>query len=1038
MKKICLLTLVITAVGGLHNSNTPAKDADSFANSIGMKFVPIKPGNFRMGQAEGGDWDERSVHKVTISKELFISATEVTNAQYEQFDPDHKKLRGKLGFSKGDDEAVVFITWHDAVNFCKWLSKKEGKTYRLPTEAEWEYACRAGATTAYNTGPELPKQFHKNVRTSWFPDPARSRTDDVVPLTVAKTTPNSWGLYDMHGNVEEWCCDWYGPYEESDQTDPVGLSTGDFKVTRGGSHSTELEYLRSANRSGTLPGDKSWLIGFRVVRAELPKTEPLRPAPVPLNGQDVKQDIPKDLAKGPDPKKPYFKGPIEYVKIPPNSNGPIYSGHNHDPALINCPNGDLLAIWYSCRSEPGRELAIVASRLRYGSNEWEPATPFWDAPDRNDHAPAFWFDGEKTIYHFNGLAVAATWGSLATVMRTSTDSGATWSQARLINPGHGLRHMPVQSVFKSYEGFIILPCDGVTGGSGGTAICISRDNGKTWRDPGQGRGKPTFEAGTRGAWIAGIHAGIVQLRNGNLMALGRGNSIDGHMPMSISDDMGRYWSYSASPFQPIGGGQRLILRRLREGPILVVTFADRRKGMLIPDAVGDERRIYGMFAALSFDEGKTWPVKRLVTAGGPPREIDGGGNTGKFTMDDTHAEPKGYLAATQTPEDVIHLITSKQYYAFNLQWILENAALDASIPAKYDAKVPGVVIDHSAAKSRRYIGSPSIAILPDGRYVASHDFFGPGSKENRSAIFRSEDRGKTWKKLTEFSGQWWSTLFTHRRSLYIMGTSAQYGKAVIRRSDDGGQTWTTPKDENTGLLIAQGQYHCAPVPVVVHKDRIWRAMEDRNPPKDWGVNFRSFVMSAPVDADVLKADSWTSTNRLRFNQAWPGRAWLEGNIVVTPEGKLVNILRVQRDDEETAAVIRISDDGKTVSFDPDSDFIHFYGGTNKFTIRYDPTSRLYWSLVSKQKDPTAYRNNLTLVTSPDLRNWSVQSVILHHPDSKRHAFQYVDWLFEGDEIIAVCRTAYDDGLGGANKAHDANYMTFHRIKNFRRFISEKE
>ena len=94
-------------------------------------------------------------------------------------------------------------------------------------------------------------------------------------------------------------------------------------------------------------------------------------------------------------------------------------------------------------------------------------------------------------------------------------------------------------------------------------------------------------------------------------------------------------------------------------------------------------------------------------------------------------------------------------------------------------------------------------------------------------------------------------------------------------------------------------------------------------------------------------------------------------------------------------------------------------------------TRRYWSLVNKQKDPDAYRNILTLVSSSDLRDWRVESVILQHPDSEKHAFQYVDWLFEGDDIIAVSRTAYNDGLGGAHRAHDANYMTFHRIANFR-------
>jgi len=104
---------------------------------------------------------------------------------------------------------------------------------------------------------------------------------------------------------------------------------------------------------------------------------------------------------------------------------------------------------------------------------------------------------------------------------------------------------------------------------------------------------------------------------------------------------------------------------------LLVTFADQKQGMRLPDTAGKERPMFGMFAALSFDEGKTWPAKRLLTAGGPPREIDGGGNTGRFTMDDTHAEPRGYLAITQTPNGLIHLISSKQYYVFNLAWLKE-------------------------------------------------------------------------------------------------------------------------------------------------------------------------------------------------------------------------------------------------------------------------------------------------------------------------------------------------------------------------------
>jgi len=270
--------------------------------------------------------------------------------------------------------------------------------------------------------------------------------------------------------------------------------------------------------------------------------------------------------------------------------------------------------------------------------------------------------------HLNHRATSRLY-TLAAILRVSADSGATWSKARLINAEHELRHMPVESVFRTREGFLVLPCDAVTGGQGGTAVHISRDNGHSWQDAGAGRPAPTFAAGATGAWIAGIHAGIVQLADGRLMALGRGNNIGGRMPMSISEDMGQIWTYSASPFPALGGGQRLVLRRLQQGPILLISFTHPKEGMQLRDATGQERRVYGMFAALSFDEGRTWPCRRLLTAGGPSRTIDGGGNTGRFTMDGNHAEPKGYLAATQTPDGLIHLISSKQHYKFNLAWL---------------------------------------------------------------------------------------------------------------------------------------------------------------------------------------------------------------------------------------------------------------------------------------------------------------------------------------------------------------------------------
>ncbi|MBC8216904.1 MAG: exo-alpha-sialidase [Planctomycetes bacterium] len=243
--------------------------------------------------------------------------------------------------------------------------------------------------------------------------------------------------------------------------------------------------------------------------------------------------------------------------------------------------------------------------------------------------------------------------------------------------------MPIESVFQTQEGHIIVPCDAVTGGGGGSAVLISRDGGKTWIDPGEGREQPNFTEGAEGAWVAGIHAGVVQLTDGRLMAFGRGNTIDGRMPMSISADMGRTWTYRASPFPPIGGGQRLVLARLQEGPILFASFAS---SMEFKDRQVNTFTGSGLFVALSYDEGRTWDIRRLITPGGPARSVDGGGNTGMFVMSDTSAEPKGYMSVHQTPDGVIHLISSKQYYAFNLAWLKQNPPVLPPPPTAADLK----------------------------------------------------------------------------------------------------------------------------------------------------------------------------------------------------------------------------------------------------------------------------------------------------------------------------------------------------------------
>lgn len=338
------------------------------------------------------------------------------------------------------------------------------------------------------------------------------------------------------------------------------------------------------------------------------------------------------------------------------------------------------------------------------------------------------------------------------------------------------------------------------------------------------------------------------------------------------------------------------------------------------------------------------------------------------------------------------------------------------------AEPPGVVVDTSPDFQKIYVGCPSIAILPDGNYIASHSWFGPGTNNDSSEVLGSTDRGKTWHKLASLQGQWWSTLFVHRGALYIAGVSREYGNIVIRRSTDGGKTWTEPKDNHSGLLF-EGKYHCAPVPVVVHSGRIWRAWELAEGPRPM---WSTLVLSAPESADLLVAANWQMSEKMQH--LWSLSQWIEGNIVVTPDGKLVNILRNNGPaGADKAAVVHISEDGKQLAHDRDKDLIAFPGGGSKFTIRFDPESKRYWSLGNKQSDPPAGRNVLALSSSSDLYTWKVETILLRHADSKHHAWQYVDWLFDGDDIVAMSRTAWD----GSHNYHDANYLTFHRIANFR-------
>jgi hypothetical protein len=366
------------------------------------------------------------------------------------------------------------------------------------------------------------------------------------------------------------------------------------------------------------------------------------------------------------------------------------------------------------------------------------------------------------------------------------------------------------------------------------------------------------------------------------------------------------------------------------------------------------------------------------------------------------------------------------------------------VPAPFSPP-PGTVINHMASDGRQYVGSPSLARLPDGALVASHDLFGTATREfacGVTLIFRSEDEGATWQPCARLEPSFWAGLFVHGEALYLLGTTHHHGLVAIRRSLDGGRTWTQPDCPETGLLTASGEFHTAPMPVVAHAGRLWRALEDAGASPHWGERYNPLLMSAPLEADLLRAESWTFTQMARQDRQWlEGQfgGWLEGNFVVLPDGRIGDLLRVDYAPGGIAALTTLSADGTTLEFFPESGFIRLPGAATKFTVRQDPAGPGYWTLVNavppqhaaERPKQTQIRNTLMLFYSRDLRHWEPHQVLLYHPDVHTHGFQYVDWLFHGDDLLAVSRTAWEDDRGSAPNEHDANYLTFHRFPAFR-------
>jgi len=644
------------------------KGEKAFVNSVGMKMVRIDAGSFMMGcqnptpfaklksnfesdhyeYLPNGDWDEHPAHKVTISKAFYISETEVTLKVFRQFKKDFEGL-------KEYEPYVSSVSWNDAKAFCRWLNKKERKAYRLPTEAEWEYACRAGTNTWFSSGDVLPKAG----------------------------AANGWGLKNMHDPPAEWCEDWHGMYTDGEQIDPVGPAEGLVKVIRGGGLDSviELYYRRSANRAayvpyfpqdqakkkaGTvIPGTLD--VGFRVVIGEMPKTK-LLSVTRPFAQQCVSRDE-EYVAVAPDPDEPYFTKralhpvPPENIPVANRRRAVTLAGmhpglldHNHSPGMTVCSNGDIIAVYYSSdhQNETGSEVGLILSRLRYGAQQWDMPDMLIDMLDSNDHAPLLWND--------NGT-IWLIWGGghqrIPFKWCISKDHGATFSKPNfpVIAGGKwGSDAQPVNSAFRDSNGTIYFASD-----AGSTMLWASSDNGSTWFDTG----------GRTGA----RHTTFALLADDAIIGMGGKNGgAEGFNPKSISHDGGKTFEITGSGFPSLSSNQRPSLIRLTSGRLVFATdFQNKWAGGNQVDAT--QR---GAWIAHSDDDGETWNLKRLP--GAQPHEQSHVARRAKG------ATTIGYSVLRQGPNGLIHLITSVTHpdlhFTFNEAWLLSPEEPGNELPAE--------------------------------------------------------------------------------------------------------------------------------------------------------------------------------------------------------------------------------------------------------------------------------------------------------------------------------------------------------------------
>ncbi len=435
-------------------------------------------------------------------------------------------------------------------------------------------------------------------------------------------------------------------------------------------------------------------VGFRVVQASMPTTQPLR-YEAPFVRQGVRQYVP-EVKKGPRSDQPYFRKRM-MLPIPLENSSrevidaagfhPSFRGHNHSPALEVCSNGDLLLVIFTSYDEYEPGMSLMAARLRYGQEEWDMPSPLMNFPDVSVVSPLLWNEGEKLLFFWGSPQLD---GGFPFQWTTSYDNAASFEEVKFpVFHGPVLPHsrQPINSAFRGLDGTIYVASDG----EGGTSVLwASRDEGQTWHDT-EGRS-------------GGRHTTFVQLKNGDILGMGGKNTnIDGFMPKSISADGGKTWEVSRTPFSALASNQRPTIIRLQSGRLFFASDFQKRRGGQ-PEGITQK----GAFAALSEDEGETWKVKKIP--GTLPHEVD----------DPSWGGTLGYAVARQAPNGIIHLITTMNqpslHFAMNEAWILSEEKSDTEKDSANPevGKVKRYAEHYSNGKTRIEGGA---GFAEDGRYL---------------------------------------------------------------------------------------------------------------------------------------------------------------------------------------------------------------------------------------------------------------------------------------------------------------------------------